>query len=112
VQEASERSLLKTANPWKWLIGGGPVAARISRGRRCPVDLGRTIFWAEEGAMDDRQNRKSGLRLLLRGYQILFQRARGADETPAERARAVERRFLRYTLEQRQIEREKQLYGS
>lgn len=62
--------------------------------------------------MDDRQIRRSGLRLLLRGCQILFQREKGADETPTERARAVERRFLRYTLEQRKIEREKQLYGS
>ena len=62
--------------------------------------------------MTDRQNRSSGLRLLLRGYRTLFQRAKGADETPEVRARATERRFLRYTLEQRKIEREKQLYGS
>jgi hypothetical protein len=62
--------------------------------------------------MDDRQNRMWGLRFLLRGYRSLFQRAKGADETPEVRARAVERRFLRYTLEQRKIEREKQLYGS
>jgi len=62
--------------------------------------------------MDDRQSRRSGLRLLLRGCQALFQRAKGAEESAAERARAVERRFLRYTLEQRKIERQKQLYGS
>ena len=62
--------------------------------------------------MDDRQNRRSGLQVLLRGYRTLFQRSKGADETPEVRTRAVERRFLRYTLEQRKIEREKQLYGS
>jgi hypothetical protein len=42
----------------------------------------------------------------------LFQRAKGADEIPEVRARATERRFLKYTLEQGKIEREKQLYGS
>jgi hypothetical protein len=62
--------------------------------------------------MGDRQNRRSGLRSLLRGYRTLFHRPKGADESPDARTRAVERRFLRYTLEQRKIEREKQLYGS
>jgi len=62
--------------------------------------------------MTDRQHRSSGLRLLLRGYRTLFRRARGGEETLEVRTRATERRFLRYTLEQRKIEREKQLYGS
>jgi len=62
--------------------------------------------------MTGRDSRSSGLRLLLRGYRTLFQRAKGADETPEVRTRATVRRFLRYTLEQRKIEREKQLYGS
>jgi hypothetical protein len=60
--------------------------------------------------MDNRQNRRSGLRLLLHGYRTLFQRAERPDETSEVRTKAVERRFLRYTLEQRKIEREKQLY--
>ena len=49
---------------------------------------------------------------MLRGYRTLFQRAKGADEIPEVRARATERRFLKYTLEQGKIEREKQLYES
>jgi hypothetical protein len=62
--------------------------------------------------MDKGHSRRSGLRFLLRGYRSLFQRAKGAQETPETRLKETERRFLRYTLEQRKIERAKQLYGS
>jgi hypothetical protein len=62
--------------------------------------------------MNGRQNRRSGIQLLLHRTRRLFLRGNVPDQSPEVHAREVERRFLFYALEQRKIEQGKKRYGT